>query len=346
MKKENNSVVTETLQQSTQTFAELGYTQELNWILPLAANILMMAVTFWVMIAFICYEKKSDQHHKQKLALNSQLIHNCVPTCALFCELRFVFSLVLLNIGFTENEDNLCRTIGIAAYLLNFLVLFTGQFFLWLRQRAFYVNRLMNVNYNKTTMLISYCSIFFCFVYVMVFCTSSAPLPIFVSSPQHGCMLKVRYQYSGTALLIIGVMGGLIAQVMFFGLLAYALTHVRAFQSQSLRIQKQASTAKEKNAKESIGDSEQIICYDRQTKKDYASASKVKVALHRIFVIAVISMLVDIIGYSVLFYFMTQNVILRVSVLTLDLHAFANLLTLIFSFSNCMDILTSPLKKL
>jgi len=120
-------------------------------------------------------------------ALNSGLVYGSVIACAVMCIIKYITSLALTNFGFRENEDNICDSLTDSTYDIYALVLFFVYFYLWSRQRAFYANQILNVNYNKLIKLFSYSLNAFVFVYVIfVVCYHTVP-KLYISSKK-GCI--------------------------------------------------------------------------------------------------------------------------------------------------------------
>ena len=65
------------------------------------------------------------------------------------CMIRFVTSLLLSNLGYSNFESGICDQLADAVYSSYALVHFFVALFLWSRQQAFFANQLLNFNYSK-----------------------------------------------------------------------------------------------------------------------------------------------------------------------------------------------------
>ena len=86
-------------------------------------------------------------------------------------------------------------------------------------------------------------------------------------------------------------------------------------------------------------------CRTNSTACKDEAANKVKLVLQRTLLISVLSMLSDIVNFTLMYYFVGINENLRLFNLFFDLHAFANLTLFVYSFTNYRDILKSLLQR-
>ena len=332
--------LTRYFEQSTQPSKQYDYTKELNWFLPITASSIMIIVTSWIMVSFIYYGlkfKNRSEPQANASALTSRMLFNCVPASAGFGIIRHIFGLTLVNVGYEEGKGDLCFVITAITYACNILIIFIIQFFLWSRQRAFFVNQILNVTYSKTVKTFSYICIIF-FIAFFFFLGCSTAFSVFFTSGSQGCVLHFKDDFNVIISTICAIIGAVVYQVLLLGLLAYALTHVRTYQH--LKLQEHKKLAISKNVSIVSGD----CCTNSTARKDEA-ANKVKLVLQRTILISVLSMLSDIVNFTLMYYFVGINENLRLFNLFFDLHAFANLTLLVYSFTNYRDILKSSLQK-
>ena len=301
------------------TQAKFNYdrTKQADWIVSVIVDVILISLTFWMLTSLIHYGYKTKKWRKtssHEHVLNSGLIYICVIACAISCILRYTFSLTLLNIGYETNQSRICIVISHSAFFFHISAYFFVTLFLWLRQRVFFINQLLNIHYNSVIKFFSLaCIIIFSsygfFVIVYTFCVEQ------LASGIQGC--KPTVEHIATVYLASGIAWSVVSQAVLVGLLVYALTQVKAFQTnmtQKLKISKNVSVTEKRT-------------------------SKIQYILQRTVTIAVISIVFNILLQIISFLMLKQY--FRFSVMIYDIVLFLNLLLLIFSFSSYKDIFTS-----
>jgi len=140
--------------------------EELDWIFPVLVNITLMIVHFWLLFSLIHYGIKNKMWRgtrNKSEALNTGLVYNSVVGCATACIFRLMMSLVYMNIGFSNVENEFCAQFGDAANASIVIVHFFVALFLWSRQRSFFCNDLLNINYGRPVKYFSSMIIVFIF---------------------------------------------------------------------------------------------------------------------------------------------------------------------------------------
>ena len=206
--------------------ASLDYDLRKNfdWIFPVSCDLLFLASGIWILTSLVHYGIKNkrwkhpvSRSHCDKL--NSGRIYSSVVVCAVLCNFSFAGQLLFNNIGFGPNHDTLCEYVGDINNAIFAQCLFSVQVFLWLRQRAFYTNRMLNVNYSKSVKVISFFSIIVIFI-IDVVITVLYTYPNNRKSSLNGCILHSNIPMEYTVTILVGI---LLGQATFFGLFAYAL---------------------------------------------------------------------------------------------------------------------------
>ena len=206
--------------------------QQADYILPVLINAILLSVTTWILLSLIHYGLKTGKWRASQRSysdkLSSGVIYAFVLVCALSCVICYSVSLAFMNVGFEEGHDFTCDSLADAIFCSYGFVHFSTAFFLWSRQRAFYSNHMLNVNYNKIIRFFSFFSIIVIIIYGLAVMLFSVIPSLYYSSPM-GCLVQQsrltdpRYSVP----LIVGVA---FYNMVLLGLLAYALTHIRMFQ--------------------------------------------------------------------------------------------------------------------
>ena len=342
------------------TFETNGYydrAMQIDWILPVTFNILLMVATFWLLVSLIYYGIKTKKWNRKRSrmdTLNSGLVYSSVVACAFTCMLRFLISLASMNVGFSAAGDELCDALADAAFCSYAFVLCCVALFLWCRQRSFYANRLLNVNYNNVIKFFSFSSIAFIIgygIFVIVLNTS----PNRYLSSLRGCVLDPNNKDFGKYYWIAVVVGIAFYNVVLLGLLCYALTHVQSYQSKQ-RLKRSPSTqisTIHSNAEQMSVANQSFYNFDGkiaslrfQFRPNYFSANKIKFILQKTLTFAIISIICDVFLQIFASYITKSRDHRRVSNILFDFNSFFNLLFLIFSFASYKSIIMSPLSKI
>ena len=203
------------------------YRTKADWIIPMTMSSFLVVTTLWILISLIYYGIKTNKWKTMKSSnydkLNAGLIYMAVVVCTTLCLIRLIISLFYMDIGFTvvEKQNRRCNSLFDAMGVMYGMVILSTYTFLWLRQRVFYVNRMLNVKYTRVSRMLSAVSIFVivtCGVCVLIF--STMPNDHF-SSPD-GCFYKPdRRLFIGYCVSILLVI--CFGNAVLFGLFAYGL---------------------------------------------------------------------------------------------------------------------------
>jgi len=188
-------------------------------------HIIIILMTLWLFISLIDYYNKREctsQKCKSE-KLNTGLVYTSVVACAFFCLLFLGANIAYINIGFapSSREDELCNSLGDAVFALYCIILISVHSFLWLRQRVFYNNFLLNSEYSKVLRVFSSICILLILIPGIALIVFNTLLDDYAGSSQ-GCLympkeeLRLAYWISNVLLVIVG-------QAVLLLLFVYAL---------------------------------------------------------------------------------------------------------------------------
>jgi len=112
-----------------------------------------MIIEIWILIALIHYgiktKKWRDLRKGNADKLTSGAIYTTLLPCAGFNIVYAIITLIYITLGFNLGEDELCDALGDAVISVYALILLAVHTLLWLRQRSFYSNKMLNASYGK-----------------------------------------------------------------------------------------------------------------------------------------------------------------------------------------------------
>ena len=332
------------------------YQTQADWIVPMAVTSFLVVATLWILISLIFYGIKTNKWKKMNFnnyeKLNAGLVYTSVVICAVLCLVRLGINLVYMNVGFSEKRRNqLCNSLFDAMGVMYGMVILATYVFLWLRQRVFYVNRMLNIIYNNMVRLFSAFSIFVivtCGVCVLIF--STIPNDHF-SSPD-GCIYKpdrrlfIGYYASIVLFIFVG-------NAVLFGLFTHGLRKAnevpppfrsRGNQNSFDLNAESGESSRNKNMQYPTGTIVRMVNGRRSIRlvthnTPVPTSDLVKTVLKKTFFFAVVSVACDI-SLQVLLYF--TNVHRRTVTTLFNVNAFLNVLFIIFSFVQYKKMLFSP----
>ena len=311
----------------------LEHMQRVDWIIPVTVNIALTICTAWILISLIHYGIKTQKWRALPMKSISEkldigLTYTFVVVCAVMCLLRFGVSLVFMNIGFSDDQDGLCESVADAAYWAYGFVLYSVVYFLWFRQRVFYTNRMLNVNYGIPIRIFSFSSaiiITLFGLFVLVYNT----FPQNYHASKEGCVFQPTdskpLKYWILAIVII-----ICSHICMLGLFVFALKHTQTAQKKFLS--KVVPAGKNEN-----GSSSKAV--------RLSTTKQIKYILKKTLVFAIISISCDIFIQVFAQYVVRRERHRRVSHVVFDFNAFLNLLFSILSFVRYKELLLSPLLK-
>ena len=331
----------------------MDYTKQLDWILPVAFNAFIIVAEIWILLSLVHYGIKTkkwkipDQGNLSKL--NSGRLYTALVLCAAFCIIYSVSTLVYLNVGFNPGEDKLCNVVTDIASSIYALRQITVYVFLWLRQRTFYTNHMLNITYNKKVKIFSAISIFiivFAAIGILIFNV----YPNNYISSSNGCGKGAADNFFVICWIMV-VLGLFFGQLILLGLFLYALAETGK-QSKSFfaRLwvrfcsrcccncnaftQRKVSASRNRQSfEESSANVNQI---------SFSSAENIRQIMQKTLVLAIISTISDVFvpAFS---YFVSSLVSdhFRFVVIVVNIHSILSLLLLVFSFTVYRKMLSS-----
>ena len=354
-------------------------TQELDWIIPITINIILLLASAWVLISLIHFGLKTGKWRSTQIStvdmLNKGLVYTSVVACAALCFLRYVFTLVHMNIGFEKGQDDLCDVLSDVTSSLYAFVLLAVAMFLWARQKTFYTSLLLKAYYAKPIRFFGRASIFFIVVFgiaVLVFSIFPNDHP---SSPA-GCTYhpdgSLRIAYWISIVFAIGF-----GQVSLLLLFAYALRTVCSSNNKLsvLRTHRTSDTIKSSQLDIEVDPVERLRSSSTVTNVSRSSSNAkdldrrpspiglhlpspmlsppqpadskelVKKVIRLTLIFAVTALLSDILIQVVSLFVVKSGEHRRVTTTLLNINAFLNLMFVIFSFLKYKKMLFSPCAK-
>ena len=338
--------------------------ERLDWILPMATHVLLILIIIWLFISLIHYGLKTkrwctSQRCKSE-KMNSGLVYASVIACAFFCVVFLSANIAYINVGFAPGADEICDLMSDAVSVFYGLILICVMTFLWLRQRVFYDNFLLNLEYGRCLRIFSsVCIILILIPGIASLVLNTLPNDSFGSL--QGCIYmpddQLRVVYWVSVVLVL-VFGQLTMQVLF----GYALKKTSGesltngcfwccyeqpnVKRRHLSSSSKSSTSKIRNMNHSSS-TDSTISYHSKTvsttslpQKDQALA--VQHILWKTLVFAILSTISDVLAQIVIHYLPQPENHRRISATVVAVNSFLNLLFLILSFATYKEILLSP----
>ena len=344
-----------------------GHLHRVDWIIPVTGNIFLTIVTSWILVSLIHYGVRTGKWRKIQSSnfaekLNVGLTYTFVVVCAISCILRFIVSLIFMNIGFSKDQDGLCESIADAAYCSYALVIFSVVFFLWFRQRAFYTNRMLNIHYGVYIKISSYATIAI-IVSFGLFVTVYNSFPKNYFTTNFGCIYKPNSSHQSsywiTAVVIITF-----SHITLLSLFAFALKHAQFDCNNDRKIEfgrqrcsemnESGTCAKNSKQIKSVRTVSRIFTFSEGSSNENdttpnwrrkQSNKKIERILKKTLIFAILGICGDIFVQVFTEYVLNPDGHRRLSYMIFDTSAFLNLLFVILSFVNYRDMMLSPILK-
>ena len=175
------------------TLTLILYWNRLDWIIPTSLNILWFSLSTWILFSLIHYGIKTKRWKRNQsrgaYQFNSRWVYAVAVTSAFVSNLKFVVTQISYNVGFGEHEARSCEIINDLQFFMYSLSLFVNLSFIWSRQRTFYVNKMLKVQYSKCLRFVSAISIVLLLTSGVMISVATM-LPISYSSTPGGCIYK------------------------------------------------------------------------------------------------------------------------------------------------------------
>ena len=339
-------------------------------ILPNAVIFCLLIFTLWITISLIHYGFKTKKWKKlRKQTLDNKLsighIYTSVILCGSMNLLYNTVALVFINTGFATKsyiQDYYCDLLSDFIYSAYALAMFSTAIFLWLRQRMFFQNRLLNISYTKCVKTFSYLSLFLTLVVTVGVLTINV-YPNDHKATEDGCVHNPSSNSSKTGYWVSVIIAIVLYQSIFLGLFIYALTNIRNSQKSKVsrnesRISWQRSLhnsetemhkLKKLNSKNDLRatpksfkriDSSKLI-KSKFDSRQSACATVVKATILRTFAVAVITMLLYVLAMILIGVIAKPLEHRRYSVMIASICLFFHFCTIVTSFAQRRKMMTS-----
>ena len=336
-----------------------------DWFIPFTINIVLTIITLYLLISIIHYGIKTKKWRSSETSLsnihkmNAGTVYTFLVFTAVMCLFRYVISLVHMLVGFEENQKRLCEAIADSAFVAYSMVLWCVFMFLWLRQRAFYTNRMLSIGTTRLVRVLSFGSIIlitFSGLGYMLFFT----IPKNYDSSPMGCIYVADDTLRlGYGIYVIAVL--FLAQLMLLCLFIYPvckihrLGHAEKKKSVSPSVKtldESESTSKSQGSSTPFAETSQLQnseynldVLSRNQKQSSFSARPpsrgIRKILTKTLVFAVLSTALDVLLQIFTKYATSGFEHRRFNIILFDIAAFFNLLFLVLSFVTSKKILFS-----
>ena len=333
--------------------------KQFDWIFPIACNVLCLVIGIWILAFLVHYGIKTEKwklrvSQRDSDKLNAGKIYSSAIVCAVLCDIYFIVNLIYTNLGFEPNQDRFCEYMGDTSSAFYGSCLLSVQTFLWLRQRAFYTNRMLNVNYSKPVKVISFLSI------IVIFLFGVSVIIFFVYPDDHksspdGCTYHSHLSLEYAIIIILVI---LICQITLLSLFVYALQQSKHHPPLVVRkityccCKLPESTGKKTMSIDSnlvnftITTSNSTISHacpvKTTTQHRISNSNAVRKIIRKTMIFAFISILADVFLQGLTQFITAPDSHRRYPVFIGNVNIFLNLLFVIFSFASYRKILTSP----
>lgn len=337
---------------------------KVDWIIPVTVHILLIGINIWILLSLLYYGRKTKRWNRTKKKSSDQFnmgaIYTSVVGCATVCLVYIISNLVYINVGFYPDSSKVCDSMADAVVGLYAFVLMSVGVFLWLRQRTFYNNFLLNADFSKCIRVFSSTSI------VLIIGGGLCALVINTIPNDHiwspdGCLyrpdndLRIAYWVS----IVVAILFG---QSTLLGLFIYALKQSQSessntndsFSGDTVNDGVSTPYSGATPSRGGVATSKQSIPstysarrnrFKSTSQSSYSQADKQAKAVHEIlkktFIFAVLSTLSDIFFQVFIHYLTDPQGNRRISITLGTLNAFVHLIFMILSFVKCKTILTS-----
>ena len=299
---------------------DIFFTKE-TWKLCFPCIVLLLAAGTWMAISFLvfaCNYQKKQKHEQGDYSVGKVMITAVISTLLILPRLALTLSLSFIGYEKTVESDRLCEMLmdfSIAAFGVGLLPIYT---YLWIRQRALYLQPFISSLYTKPVKLLSWSLL------VMILTGDVLSIimyvdPVTYTSSSNGCVnvqkdLENLPHYFGVCLQIAG-------QVLLLALYLYPLIKHKQVQNSYLR--------------STYG--------NNLPTSGLASKDRVLLAVQRSFWCAFAS-IISAISSTVVASVISINIPRVVTNIVFDLSLILTVFFLIVSFESYKLILTSPLR--
>ena len=336
----------------------VDHTARLDWIIPVAINLLLMLPTLWILFALIHYGVKTEKWRRKRAShldmLSIGLVYTSVVVCAVMCMMLFTVNFIYLNAGFSAAVvvSVACDAIADTAVACYGVMLFAVALFLWSRQRVFYRNEMLSMDYNKCVKFLSFFSIILIFVGALSVLIVNI-MPNSRRTSPNGCIFEIedsRREVTPLSVIVLIVLG----QLLLLGLFAYALIKTKNSLKPAptrnydktngsfscTRVSNVSYSTDYTPAISRAGTPEKTL--QPNLEQNNSQSRGVRLILQKTLLFAVLSTISDIFIQILIHYLTSPTGHRRYVATATNVNAFLNLVFLLLSFVQWKDIVLSP----
>ena len=144
-----------------------NYWTQLEWTIPVTVNGVLIVIGSWIFFSIVHYGIKSRKRKNNSYIdvekLNTGWIFSISVICAALTFSCLVTSQVYFHVGYAI-DPYFCEVVHDILFVEYIHVLLFVFLFIWMRQRVFFVNEMLNVQFNKCLKSISSASLVIIFM--------------------------------------------------------------------------------------------------------------------------------------------------------------------------------------
>lgn len=346
-------------------------------ISPIVVTALLLIVVLWFLISIILYGKKSGKWKKSPRKdfdkLNAGKVYSFVTICAVLCSLRLIASEIQLFMEFEGENQQSCNVMNGITSGLYVLIVCSVYSFLWIRQRVFFANSMLNRTYNKWVTGLSRLIVVPLIIGSVAAIVGITILSSSNTSTINECSLIPDHIGAKALFTLLLWFSVIVGQSVMLGLFAYALTsnNIKCGPKLNICHRKSKNAFKNKSNKTNtffinsiatisatkvnetdvVSESNQRSPVMKNTSnvtdvsnRIKATKKSVKLILKKTLYFALLSTLIDFVTLA-LNLFLTSFVGRRYLIMILNINIFFNLLFILLSFHNWKKIVMLPCTK-
>ncbi|XP_076809125.1 uncharacterized protein LOC143452154 [Clavelina lepadiformis] len=311
--------------------------KQADWIIPEVINSLLIVATLWIIFSLIHFGIKHKKWSTNRMGnadkLSGGSVYTLTVVCAITALVRFINSQFAFNIGIGVGYDKECEIVSDSSFAWYSLVNFAVFIFLWLRQRIFYANNMLNVRFGILLKILSFSSIVILFLSGLATVLVNT-IPVNFPSSREGCIYH-KSENIGPIAWIVGIMVVIAGQFVLLGLFIYPLK--RDFVQSICGCCPSAFHVWNTNRNKSSS-----VSSIQTRNSSFQSSNTVKSIMQRTIAFSIIAVAAHIIIILISSYAISSEGHRRVSTVVFDINAFFNVIFVICSFLSCKQMLFSP----
>ena len=213
---------------ATINFTSNDYNEQtvgIGWIIFTFIYIIFILAGLWTLVSLIVFGVKAKKWSHNQInepeKLNAGIIYTFTIACTLTCICTYVSAIVSLNVGYDEQQDEVCDTVADIYAIFYLMVLLSVNSFLWFRQRVFFTNQMLNIEFTKPIKVFSHSSIFVIYIGGMT-SLILASIPNDMIASIDGCVYEPDETFRAPS-FILGTAVMMFGQVSLLSLFVYVL---------------------------------------------------------------------------------------------------------------------------